>query len=124
MPETLLDVYPLPTQLLLISKILPLAAAAEVEMGTEGRLVRGGLLQEPDHPGFSELGFFPGNPHPHLLPGNGLIHENHETIHSSQGFAAISHFFYSQIKFESWVQCGKSGWFLRRSHLQNLEDNW
>ena len=75
-------------------------------MGAEGRGIRRRLRQELHDLGFGEARFFPGNPHPHLLPGDGVLHEDHETVHPAQGFAAKGQLFYAQIDFRALGQRG------------------
>ena len=65
-----------------------MAAAADPEMAAERRRIGRRLLQHLHHPAFGKLGFFPGNPHPHLLAGESMLHENHQAVHPAQGLAA------------------------------------
>ena len=79
-----------------------MAAAAQAEMRAKGRRICRGLLQDLHDPGFGELGFFPGNPHPHLLAGNGMVHEHDEAVHPAQGFAAKGQLVDDQINFRAF----------------------
>ena len=105
-------------QLLLIGEILPLAAAAEAKMGAERGRIRRRLRQELHDLGFGKPRFFPGNPHPHTLAGDGVIHEDHETVHPAQGFAAKGQLFYAQIDLRALGQRGGGGRWVRRGHVK------
>ena len=75
-------------QLLLIVQVLPLAAAADPEMAAERRRIGRRLLQHLHHPAFGKLRFLPGNPHPHPLARQGVLHEDHQALQPAQGPAA------------------------------------
>ena len=107
-------------QLLRIGEILPLAAAADPKMGAEGRRIRRGLGQELHHPGFGELRFFPGYAHPHRLPGDGVIHEDHEPLDPAQGFPAKGHLIYGKINLRALGQGGEQGLVVNRRHAGRL----
>jgi hypothetical protein len=116
--EALLDMASLPVQLLCVGDILPLAAAAQAEMRTERRLIRGGLRQDLDHPGLGEVRFFAGNLDAHLLAGDGMLHEDHKTRHPAQGLAAEGQLFYGQLQFHSLVHRGAGELFFYRGHAE------
>ena len=97
--EGLLHVQPLPVELLFVGQVLPGAAAAQAEMGAERRLVPGGLGEGLHHPGLGELGLSPGDFHPYRLPGEGMLHENHQAIGPAQGLAAKGQLVYGQFQF-------------------------
>ncbi len=61
----------------------------------------GRLGQHLQDLGFGVLTLFAVDPHADTLPGEGLVHENHEPLHPGHGLTAKRQFFYHQIQFRS-----------------------
>ena len=96
-------------QLLLIGQVLPLAAAADPEMAAKGRRIGRRLLQHLHHPAFGKLRFFPGNPHPHPLPWEGMLHEDHQAVQPAQGLAAEGQLVDPELDLGSFGEAGELG---------------